>query len=75
MLADTQTRRIALNYRIFIYFYFEMKVKEVIALIQADGWYFKGQKGSHKVFNHRIKKGIVVVPAMVQPGFSPWNGK
>jgi predicted RNA binding protein YcfA (HicA-like mRNA interferase family) len=39
-----------------------MKVKQIIAIIQADGWYFKRQKGSHKVFNHPTKKGIVVVP-------------
>jgi predicted RNA binding protein YcfA (HicA-like mRNA interferase family) len=39
-----------------------MKVKEVIAVIKADGWYFKRQKGSHKVYYHPSKKGIVVVP-------------
>ena len=39
-----------------------MKVKEIIALIEADGWYFVRQKGSHKVYNHKTKKGIVVVP-------------
>ena len=39
-----------------------MKVKEVIRLIEADGWYFKRQKGSHMVYNHLGKEGIVVVP-------------
>jgi predicted RNA binding protein YcfA (HicA-like mRNA interferase family) len=39
-----------------------MKVKEIISIIQADGWYFKRQKGSHKIFYHSVKKGIVVVP-------------
>ncbi len=39
-----------------------MKVKEVIVMIKADGGYFKRQKGSHKVYCHPTKKGIVVVP-------------
>ncbi len=39
-----------------------MKVKEILLLIKADGWYFKRQKDSHKVFYHPVKKGIVVVP-------------
>ncbi len=39
-----------------------MNVKEVIILIKADRWYFKRQKGSHKVFCHPAKKGVVVVP-------------
>jgi predicted RNA binding protein YcfA (HicA-like mRNA interferase family) len=51
---------------IWIDFYFiftlKMKVKEVITMIQADGWFFKRQKGSHKVFSHPVKRGIVVVP-------------
>lgn len=39
-----------------------MKAKEVIGLIQKDGWYFERQTGSHKIFKHPAKKGIVVVP-------------
>jgi len=39
-----------------------LKVKEIIAIVKADGWYFKRQKGSHKVYLHPVKKGIVVVP-------------
>ncbi len=39
-----------------------MKVKEILALLKKDGWYFKRQKGSHKVFCHPTKPGIVVVP-------------
>ena len=39
-----------------------MKVKEIIAIIKADGWYFARQKGSHKIYLHNVKKGIVVVP-------------
>ena len=38
------------------------KLKALIKLIEDDGWYFVRQKGSHKVYKHRIKEGIVVVP-------------
>lgn len=39
-----------------------MKVREIIKLIEKDGWTFKRQKGSHMVFVHPVKTGIVVVP-------------
>ncbi len=39
-----------------------MKTKEIIKLIEADGWYEVRQKGSHKQFKHPIKKGLVTVP-------------
>ncbi len=39
-----------------------MKVREIIKLIEKDGWVFKRQKGSHIVFSHPVKNGIVVVP-------------
>jgi predicted RNA binding protein YcfA (HicA-like mRNA interferase family) len=39
-----------------------MKVKEIIQLIQDDGWIFDRQKGSHIIYKHPGKDGIVVVP-------------
>jgi predicted RNA binding protein YcfA (HicA-like mRNA interferase family) len=38
-----------------------MKVREVIKLIEADGWYFDRQKGSHRQYKHPVKKGRVTV--------------
>jgi predicted RNA binding protein YcfA (HicA-like mRNA interferase family) len=38
------------------------KVKEIIKYIEADGWYFYGQKGSHRQFKHPTKKGRTTVP-------------
>jgi len=38
------------------------KVREIIEIIEADGWYLIAQKGSHKHFKHPIKKGKVTVP-------------
>lgn len=39
-----------------------MKVKEIIQLIQDDGWVFDRKKGSHVIYKHPDKDGIVVVP-------------
>lgn len=38
------------------------KVKEIIKLLEEDGWYFKRQNGSHQIYRHPIKTGIAVVP-------------
>lgn len=38
-----------------------MKVKEIIRLIEKDGWYLVRQKGSHKQFKHHEKSGLVTI--------------
>jgi predicted RNA binding protein YcfA (HicA-like mRNA interferase family) len=38
-----------------------MKVRDVIRLIENDGWLFHSQKGSHRQFVHPVKKGRVTV--------------
>jgi predicted RNA binding protein YcfA (HicA-like mRNA interferase family) len=38
-----------------------VKVKEVIRLIEEDGWFVKRQKGSHRQFKHSSKTGLVTV--------------
>ena len=38
-----------------------MKVKELIALIEAHGWHMVRQKGSHRQFDHPDKPGTVTV--------------
>lgn len=37
------------------------KVKEVIEMLEADGWYLATTKGSHRQFKHPAKKGRVTV--------------
>jgi len=39
-----------------------VKVKEVIKLLEKDGWYFVTQRGSHKQYKHPSKPGRVTVP-------------
>lgn len=38
-----------------------MKFREVIKLIEADGWFLAGQQGSHRQFKHHVKKGRVTI--------------
>ena len=41
------------------------KVKEVIKLLEADGWYLVNTVGDHRQFKHPVKKGRVTVPGML----------
>lgn len=38
-----------------------MRIREVIKLIESDGWYLARTRGSHRQFKHPIKKGLVTV--------------
>ena len=38
-----------------------LKISEVIKMLEADGWFVKRQKGSHRQFKHPSKKGTVTV--------------
>lgn len=38
-----------------------MKVREVIALLEEDGWFLVKTKGSHRQFKHPTKPGKVTV--------------
>lgn len=37
------------------------KVREVIKMLEADGWQQVRQRGSHRIFTHPDKKGSVTV--------------
>ena len=39
-----------------------MNATTLIKLIEKDGWRFERQAGSHKIFKHPVKAGIVVIP-------------
>jgi predicted RNA binding protein YcfA (HicA-like mRNA interferase family) len=36
--------------------------KEILQILQQNGWYIEGQKGSHVQFKHPTKRGKVTVP-------------
>ena len=37
------------------------KIREVIKILERDGWVLLRQKGSHMQYAHPIKKGVVTV--------------
>jgi predicted RNA binding protein YcfA (HicA-like mRNA interferase family) len=38
-----------------------VKVREVIRLIEADGWYLVATRGSHRQYRHAAKPGRVTI--------------
>ncbi len=38
-----------------------MKVREVIKMIQADGWFLVATRGSHRQYKHPSKPGRVTI--------------
>jgi predicted RNA binding protein YcfA (HicA-like mRNA interferase family) len=38
-----------------------VKVRDVIKLIEADGWYLVVTKGSHRQYKHSTKQGRVTI--------------
>ncbi|HVC81696.1 MAG TPA: type II toxin-antitoxin system HicA family toxin [Chloroflexota bacterium] len=38
------------------------KVRDIIAEVEADGWVLERMRGSHRIFKHPTKRGIVVIP-------------
>ena len=48
-----------------------MKIKEVIKLIEHDGWFLKETKGSHRQYKHPNKKGRVTIPGKLNDDIHP----
>jgi predicted RNA binding protein YcfA (HicA-like mRNA interferase family) len=38
-----------------------LKFKELVKLLEKDGWFQVRQKGSHKQYHHPIKNGTVTI--------------
>ncbi len=45
---------------VMIYNYI-VKIKEILKILEKDGWFLVAQRGSHRQFKHNIKKGRVTV--------------
>ncbi len=39
-----------------------MKYRDVVKLIEKDGWFLSSQKGSHRKYKHPDKTGRVIIP-------------
>jgi predicted RNA binding protein YcfA (HicA-like mRNA interferase family) len=48
-----------------------MKVKELIALLENQGWLQVRQKGSHRQFHHATKPGTVTVSGKLSVDVPP----
>jgi len=38
-----------------------LKIREIIKIIEKDGWYKIAQKGSHRQYKHQLKPGRVTI--------------
>jgi predicted RNA binding protein YcfA (HicA-like mRNA interferase family) len=48
-----------------------MKVREVIKLLEADGWYLVATKGSHRQYKHPTKLGRVTIAGHIGDNLAP----
>ena len=49
----------------------KMKVKELINLVQKDGWIQTRMKGSHRQFKHSLKPGTVTISGKLNVDVPP----
>jgi len=38
-----------------------MKYREIVKIVEQDGWYWKRTSGSHEIYKHPTKTGTVVI--------------
>lgn len=38
-----------------------MKVREIIKILEKDGWFIARTRGSHRQYKHDIKRGLVTI--------------
>jgi predicted RNA binding protein YcfA (HicA-like mRNA interferase family) len=48
-----------------------MKVREIIRIIEADGWYVVATRGSHRQFRHPSKSGRVTIAGRPSEDLAP----
>ena len=48
-----------------------MKIRDVIQLIEEDGWYLVVTKGSHRQYKHRLKSGRVTIAGHPNDDLAP----
>jgi len=48
-----------------------MKVRDVIKLIEQDGWILVRQKGSHRQYKHPVKRGLVTIAGNLKDDLAP----
>ncbi|MCH9019290.1 MAG: type II toxin-antitoxin system HicA family toxin [Proteobacteria bacterium] len=48
-----------------------MKIRDIIALLERDGWYLVATRGSHRQFKHPVKRGRVTVAGKPSDDLAP----
>ena len=48
-----------------------MKIREVVRLLQDDGWYLARTRGSHQQFKHATKRGLVTIAGRLSDDLAP----
>ena len=48
-----------------------LKVREIIKLIEADGWYLAATRGSHRQYKHPAKPGRVTIAGKLSAELPP----
>lgn len=48
-----------------------MKVRDIIRLIEAEGWYIVVTKGSHRQYKHPTKQGRVTIAGHPNDDLAP----
>jgi len=48
-----------------------LKVRDVIKMIEEDGWFLVRQKGSHRQYKHPYKKGLVTIAGNMNDDLAP----
>ena len=38
-----------------------MKIRDIIKMLEEDGWYLARTRGSHQQYKHPIKRGLVTI--------------
>jgi len=48
-----------------------LKVREIIKIIEADGWYIVATKGSHRQYKHPEKPGRITIAGHLADDLAP----
>lgn len=48
-----------------------MKVRDIIKIIEQDGWYIVATKGSHRQYKHPVKVGRVTIAGHPNDDLAP----
>lgn len=62
---------LSLVYNRIRYWRSRMKIREIIKLIEKDGWYLVNQEGSHRQYKHPQKLGRVTIAGHPSDDIAP----